>query len=247
VGVMVFCNDYRHPVVLAKEAATLDVLSGGRLMLGLGAGWKASDYERSGITQDRPGVRVDRLDEAITVIKGLMGDGACTFEGTHYTVTDLDGQPKPVQRPHPPIMLGGGGRRVLSLAAREADVVGLNIDLRSGRIDESAGPTAHAEATDTKLAWLREAAGARFGDLEIQTRIHLAMVSADRDAVADAMAPALGMTPAQAKQSPHALVGTLDEMEEQCHQWRQRWGITNIGLSADAMEGLAPLVERLTR
>jgi probable F420-dependent oxidoreductase len=245
IGVMVFCNDYRHPVVLAKEAATLDVLSGGRLLLGMGAGWKSTDYQASGIPRDPAGTRVDRLGEAVAVVKALMADGTCTFAGEHYRIDGLDGRPKPLQRPHPPLMIGGGGSRVLALAARRADIVGLNIDLRSGRIDESAGPTAHAAATDRKLTWLAEAAGDRFADLVIQTRIHLAMVTDDRDAVADALAPALGMTPEQSKESPHALVGTLDELVEQCHRRRDRWGISTIGISADAMEAFAPLVERL--
>ncbi len=243
---LVFCNDHHHPAVLAKEAATLDVLTGGRLTLGLGAGWQATDYARSGIALDPPGVRVDRLTEAVAVMKGLFADEPCTFHGTHYRITDLDGHPKPLQRPHPRLLIGGGGRRVLSLAAREADVVGLNIDLRSGRIDESAGPTATAEATDTKVAWIREAAGDRFARLELQVRIHLAMVTDDRDGVAEAVGPAFGLTPDEAKVSPHALVGTVEELADQCEQRRARWGISVIGVADDAMEAMAPLVERLT-
>src|SRR6266511_5857765 len=109
VGSLVLANDYKHPVVLAREAATLDLLSAGRLELGLGAGWMTADYEKSGLELDRPGVRIDRLAESITILKGLMADGPFTFHGKHYAVTDLDGQPKPVQQPHPPFIIGGGG------------------------------------------------------------------------------------------------------------------------------------------
>ncbi|MEY2456691.1 MAG: hypothetical protein QOK06_1785, partial [Acidimicrobiaceae bacterium] len=140
VGALVFGNDYRHPVVLAKEAATLDVLSGGRFELGLGAGWMSSDYERAGMTLDRPGVRIDRMVEALEVITRLWADEPCSFRGEHYAVEGLDGLPKPVQRPRPPILIGGGGRRVLTVAAEWADIIGINFALAKGVIDASAGP-----------------------------------------------------------------------------------------------------------
>jgi probable F420-dependent oxidoreductase len=246
VGVLVFSNDYRHPVVLAKEAATLDLLTDGRLDLGLGAGWKTTDYAASGIALEPPAARIDRLVEAIPIIKGLLAGETVHHEGEHYQVRGLAGTPRAVQRPHPPILIGGGGRRVLTLAARHADMVGLNIALPGGRIDESAGPTATAASTDQKLAWIREAAGDRFADLELHTRIHLAMVHDDRNAIADAFGPAFGMTPDESKDSPHALVGTLDELVQQCHERRDRWGISAIGISDDAMDAFAPLVARLT-
>lgn len=245
LGVLVYCNDYRHPAVLARDAATLDLLSDGRLELGLGAGWKADEYAQGGITFDRPGVRIDRLADAIATVKAMFAERPASRSGSHYRIDDLVAGPPPVQRPHPPILIGGGGRRVLSLAAREADIIGLNIDLRSGAIDRTAGPTATDDATDQKIAWIAEAAGDRLDALELHTRIHLAMVTDDRDAVADAVAPSLGLTPDQSKHSPHALVGTFGQMAEQCHQWRDRWGISTIGLSADALEPLAPLVAQL--
>jgi probable F420-dependent oxidoreductase len=245
LGVLVFCNDYRHPAVLARDAATLDLLSDGRLELGIGAGWKAAEYEAGGIPFDRPGARIDRLADAVVAVKAALGGGPVDHTGDHYRFAGLVTGPPATQRPHPPILIGGGGRRVLSLAAREADIVGLNIDLRSGAIDETAGPTATDDATDRKVRWIAEAAGDRLADLELHTRIHLALVSDDRDAVAEAVAPSLGLTPDQSKHSPHALVGTFDEMAAQCHEWRDRWGISAIGLSADALEPLAPLVARL--
>jgi len=245
VGALVFCNDYRHPVVLAKDAATIDVLSGGRLELGVGAGWMTTDYEQAGIPLDRAGIRIERLAEAIIVLKGLFAAGPMTFAGEHYRISGLDGLPKPVQRPHPPILIGGGGRRILELAAREADIIGLNIDLRSGRIDASAGPNATGEATDEKLAWIRAAAGDRIDAIELQVRIHIAAVTDDRAALAELLAPGLGLTPEQSLQSPHALAGTVEQIADDLVARRERWGISAIGISIDAMDAFAPVVARL--
>lgn len=245
VGGLVWCNDYRHPVVTAKEAATIDVLSEGRFELGLGAGWMTTDYEQSGITLDRPGVRIDRLAEAIEVIKGLFGDGPVSFDGDHYRIHGLEGLPKPLQRRGPPLLLGGGGPRMLSLAAREADIVGINIDLRKGVIDADAGPNATADATDEKLRWIHEAAGDRFDELELQVRVHVAAVTDDRDAMAEVLGPALGISPADALASPHALAGTVEELVEQIQRRRDRFGISYVGIGADAAEAMAPVVARL--
>jgi probable F420-dependent oxidoreductase len=245
LGWLVLCNDYRHPVVAAKEAATIDRLSDGRLLVGFGAGWMAADYERAGITMDRPGVRIDRLAEAVTVVKGLFADGPLDFAGDHYDIAGLDGLPKPVQRPHPPIIIGGGGRRILELAAREADVVALNVNLAVGAIDERAYPNGTAEATDEKLGWVGRAAGDRFDDLTIQTRIHLAIVADDTDALVDELAPQFGLTPAEARATPHALVGSVGELCDQLVERREQWGISMIGLSADVIDDMAPVVARL--
>jgi probable F420-dependent oxidoreductase len=244
IGSLVYANDYHHPAVLAKEAATLDVLSDGRLELGLGAGWMPGDYAGAGIPFDPPSIRIARLAEAITVIKELMSADPCEFEGEHYTVR-MDGAPKPIQRPHPPILIGGGGRSILTLAAREADIIGLNIDLRSGRIDATAGPTATADATDEKIRWIRDAAGDRFDQIELQVRIHLALVTDDLADVARSLAPAFGLTPEQGLETPHALAGSVDQIVDTCIERRERYGISTIGLSLDVMETMAPVVARL--
>lgn len=245
LGALVFAVGYHHPVVLAKEAATIDVLSGGRLELGLGAGWMVSDYEQSGLAYDRAGVRIERLAEAVTVVKGLFADDPCTFEGRHYRVTGLDGRPKPLQRPGPPLLIGGGGRRVLSLAAREADIVGLNVDLRGGRIDAGAFANGTGAATEEKLGWIREAAGERFERIELQVRIHLVEVTDDRDGFVDALAPAFGLTPAEAKETPHALIGDVSRICDDLAERRERFGLSYIGVSAEHLEPLAPVVARL--
>ena len=245
VGTLVLANDYRHPAVLAKELASLDQVSDGRLEIGIGAGWMASDYEQAGIGFDRPGVRIERLDEAISVLEGCFSDGPFDFEGSHYTIRGLDSRPKPVQKPRPPLLMAGGGHRMLALAARRADIVGINPSLHSGAIDEHAGPTATAEATDSKLAVVRDAAGDRFDALELQTRVHLAVITDDAFALASAAAPAFGITAEQALASPHALVGTVDECVAAIEGWRERWGISYISVMGSSAEAMAPVVERL--
>jgi probable F420-dependent oxidoreductase len=245
VGALVSCTDFNHPVVIAKEAATIDVLSGGRFELGLGAGWMTSDYARTGIAFDSAGTRIERMGEALTVIDQLWSHAPCTFAGKHFTVRGIDGRPKPVQRPRPPVLVGGGGKRVLSLAARQADIVGLNVDLRRGVIDERAGPNATDEATAEKLAWIREAAGARFRELELHVRVHLVIVTNDRWGMATELGPAFGLNPDQALRSPHALAGSVEQIVDDLVERRERWGISYIGVGVDALHSLAPVVAKL--
>ena len=245
VGTLVLANDYRHPAVLAKELASLDQVSGGRLEIGIGAGWMTSDYEQAGLRLDRPGLRIERLDEAISVLEGCFADGPFDFDGDHYKIEGLDSLPKPVQQPRPPLLLAGGGPRMLALAGRRADIVGINPNLRSGAIDAEAGPTATAAATDDKLAVVRDAAGARFGSIELQTRVHMAFLTDDRHGLASAAAPAFGITAEEALASPHALMGTVDECVAAIEGWRERWGISYISFTGDSAEAMAPVVERL--
>ena len=166
------------------------------------------DYEKAGMPLDRPGVRIARLAESIAILKGLFADGPFSFEGEHYRVTELDGQPKPVQRPHPPFVIGGGGKKVLALAAREAQIVGVNANLRSG--DGSSADAASSltsERTDEKIQWLRDAAGKNFDDLEIQTLVGFVHFTDDRTRIAEAMAASFGVTPDDAILAPVTLVG----------------------------------------
>jgi len=204
-----------------------------------------TDYETAGIPLDPPGRRIERLAEALTVIKALFADGPVDHEGEHYRVRGLEGTPKPVQRPHPPIVIGGGGPRVLALAARDADIVGLNINLAVGVIDDRAGANATEEATQAKLDIVREAASDRFADLELHVRVHAVVVTDDRQGTAELLAPALGISPAAALASPHALAGSVDEIAETLIERRERWGISYLGLSVDALDAMAPVVARL--
>jgi probable F420-dependent oxidoreductase len=244
VGSMVLANDYRHPVVLAKEAATLDLLTGGRFDLGIGAGWMTTDYEAAGLPLDRPGLRIARLAEALAVVRGLWSDEPCTFAGAHYRVDGLDGGPKPATPGGPPIVIGGGGRRVLTLAGREADVVGINVNLAAGVIDRQAFWDGTPETTDEKLRWVREGAGDR--DPELHVRVHLAMVTDDRDGIVEQLAGGFGLTLDQARATPHALVGDVGQICDQLEERRERWGISYLGLSADQLEAFAPIIARLS-
>jgi probable F420-dependent oxidoreductase len=245
IGTLVLDNDYRHPVVLAKEAATLDVLSGGRLELGLGAGWMTTDYDQSGIPMDPPKVRVDRFEEGIRVLKHAFTDGPQDFEGEHYTITGYDGLPKPAQKPWPPFLLGGGMKRVLSIAGREADIVGINPSIPSGRVDTEAARSGAADRTDEKVQWVREAAGDRFDDLELNLLVFACVVTDDRQGTIEAMAPLFGLHPAEVQDHPHTMVGTVDEICEDLERRRERWGTSYITVQGDGMEAAAPIVARL--
>ena len=245
LGSIVYCNDLHHPAVLAKEAATLDLLSDGRLELGMGAGWMPDDYTATGIPMDSPGVRIDRLDEAVRIVKALFGPEPVHHTGGHYRIDGLVGAPQPLQRPHPPIFLGGGGQRMLSLAGREADIVGLNIDMRSGRIGTESGATATAGATLEKLRWVAEAAGERFGGVEVQVRVELATVTDDPVGLATTLGPAFGLSAEEALASPHALAGPVGQLVEVCEERRQRFGISYVTVPVEAMDELAPVVAAL--
>jgi probable F420-dependent oxidoreductase len=245
VGSLVFDNDYRHPVVLAKEGATLDLFSDGRFDLGLGAGWMASDYEQAGIPFDSPGTRISRMAEGLEIIKGLFAGGSFSFAGEHYQVKDIEGSPLPVQKPHPPILLGGGGRRMLRLAAREADIVNVNFDLREGRVNRDLVRTGLAEATDEKLGWIKDAAGDRLDRIELSVTIFLANITDDRDSIGAAMAAGLGAEPKDILAMPHFLIGTVDEVVEDLQSRRARYGISYVIVPGEAAESFAPVVARL--
>ncbi len=245
LGTLVLANDFRHPAAVAKEAATLDVLSDGRFELGIGAGWQTTDYERTGIPMDRPGVRIERLREAVTIIKGLLAGETVDFSGQHYAIDGLTGLPEPVRPGGPPLFVAGGSERVLRLAAQTADIVGVNPNMAAGVIDERVGPSATAEATAAKIDWIREEAGERFGNLELHSRVHVACVTDDGRGFAEALAPAMGLDTDRALVSPHSMIGTVDEIVDKLVRQREELGISYIGLSADSMEEMAPVVDRL--
>ncbi len=247
VGALVFDNDYRHPVVLAKEAATLDLLSDGRLELGLGAGWMRSDYEESGIAYDTPARRVDRFAEGVAVVAGLLAsDEPFSFSGQYYTVTEHTLLPRPVQRPRPPLIIGGGGRRVLGIAGRLADIVSINVDLRAGTGGVETAPNAAPDATRRKIDWVKEAAGARFSDIELNCLIGFALVTDDARTVCEAMASTFGVDADDAAHVPVVLIGTLEEMVEELQWRRQEYGISYFSVEADCWEALGPVVSRLS-
>ena len=245
IGTFVLANDFRHPAVLAKETATLDLLSDGRLEMGIGAGWLRSEYEATGIPFDSAGVRIDRLEEAIPLIKRLWTEESVTAQGRFYTVADLSIQPRPVQQPHPPVMVGGGGQRVLSLAAQHADIVALNPRATPEGSPDHRDIT--ADATTRKIAWVRDAAGERFPDLELNIVVLRVVPTDDREAAANELAQELHLSPDDILDSPHVLLGTPDDMADALRERRSRYGISYITVTEDGLEPFAPVIERLTR
>lgn len=249
VGAFVFNNDLRHPAVLAQDLASLDVLSDGRLDVAIGAGWNRPEYEAIGLSFDSTPVRQARLAEAIVVLKGCFAEGPFSFVGDHYAITDYDAYPKPVQKPHPPILIGGGGRRTLTLAAREANIVGLAPRILSGGAPDPRSTT--IQATREKIAWVREAAGNRFDELEFNVYPSMTGISVTdaplREAreLAESLAARSGIpiTADELLESPHVFINTLDGFVEKFTRMREELGISSIMVGQ--VDELAPVVERL--
>jgi probable F420-dependent oxidoreductase len=247
VGTLVFDNDYRHPVVLAKEAATLDLLSGGRLELGIGAGWLRAEYEAAGLPYDPNGVRIARLEEAIHILKGLFADGPLDFAGEHYRVAGLEGFPKPAQRPGPPLLIGAGKPRMLRLAGRHADIVGfLTTSVASGVVEDDPAERL-AESVERKIAWVREGAGERFDRIELSL-IPTVIITDDRRAATERIIRERGwggITPEQVWAMPAILIGTVGQIAEQIEVRRERYGFSYYVFSDAQLDACAPVVDLL--
>jgi probable F420-dependent oxidoreductase len=244
VGALVFDNDYKHPVVLAKELATIDLLSDGRLDIGLGAGWMISDYEEAGMPYDSPKVRIDRFIEGVAVIRGAMAEGPFSFSGDHYTITNYNGQPKPVQA-RPPLLIGGGGKRVLTYAAREADIIGINGTLTAGVVGPEALSTMTAESVDEKVAIVAAAGAHRINDIEMNIRTFFVKVTNDRKATVDGISSMFGVDADMIDASPFALIGSVEECIEQLLERRERWGLSYTIVGAENIDECAPIVAAL--
>ena len=244
VGALVFDNDYKHPVVLAKELATIDLLSEGRLEIGLGAGWMISDYEEAGIPYDSPKVRIDRFIEGVAVIRGAMAEGSFSFSGDHYTSTNYNGQPKPMQA-RPPLLIGGGGKRVLSYAAREADIIGINGTMTAGVVGPEALSTMTAESVDEKVAIVAAAGAHRINDIEMNIRTFFVKVTNDRAATVDGISSMFGVSKDMIDASPFALIGSVEECIEQLLERRERWGFSYTIVGAENIDECAPIVAAL--
>jgi probable F420-dependent oxidoreductase len=251
VGTFVLNVCLRHPAVLAQDLATLDALSGGRLEIGLGAGWNKPEHDAIGIGFEPVGVRIKRLTEAMAILKGCFAEGPFSFTGEHYTIIHHDGVPKPAQRPHPPIFLGGGGKRLLTLAAREAQIVGLAPRIVQGDRPRVDAWSLTAAATEEKISWIRQAAGDRFGELEVNTYATggPAVVTdhprAEARLRADRIREQTGveLTVEEVLDSPHIFIGSVNDLTRKFVELRERFGISSFLI--DDLDALTPLVEEL--
>ena len=247
LGTLVIDNDFRHPAVLAKEAATLDLLSDGRFELGLGAGWLTAEYNEAGIPFDSAGTRIARLEEAITILKGLFRGEPVTFHGQHYHIDGLASFPLPAQKPHPPILLGGGGNKMLSLAGREADIISLlTTSVASGTFARGVEDRLSDRVAE-KIGWIRDAAGPRFNSIELSLFPDV-IVTADRRAAASRLAQERGwdVAPETVLDMPAVLIGSIDEIVETLQARRERFGFSYFVVSDTELDLAAPLVKRLS-
>jgi probable F420-dependent oxidoreductase len=245
VGSSLFCNDYRHPLLVAQEAATIDALSGGRFELGLGAGWERADYEMMGIPMDRPSVRIDRLAEAVAIVKRFFDGETFSFNGEFYNVGEAIARPPAVQQPRPPIVLGGGGRRMLTLAAAEADIVTLNVILRTGDMIADRAASASEPQVRQRVALIRDVAGTRFNDIELGLYVHFCIVGDNASIGVADVVTAMDLDAGEALASPHVLVGSPAEVAAKVQRLRDEYSVSYISIDYDAAEAFAPVVERL--
>ena len=245
VGTLVLDNDFRHPVVLAKEAATMDVVTEGRFELGMGAGWLRVDYETSGIPMDPPAVRVERLAESLEIMQSLWATGRATFSGTHYRVHEAVGSPAPHTAGGPPLAIGGGSRRILELAARQAEVVSIVPSLAAGALGRDTAAESVVEKYRQRVEWVRAAAGDRAETLELQCWTATVQVVPNGDEVVHNLAPVFGLSPEQVRAAPLVLIGSAPEIAETLRQRRETLGFSNIVVHEPEMDALAPVIAEL--
>jgi probable F420-dependent oxidoreductase len=246
VGCRVFCVDYHQPVVLAKELATIDMLSEGRLEVGLGAGWVAAEYEGMGLSMDRAAVRIERLGEVVELLKAHWAGEQLNLDGKHVHAHGFAGRPLPAQRPHPPILIGGGSPKVLRLAGSVADIVSINFNNAAGTLGASSVAGSTLEATEQKIGWIRDGAGDRFDDVELEIAAYFVAIRDDPEDATVAMAQRFGVTPEELLEHPHALIGSLDEVCEKLRERRDRLGVSYVNVAQRNMEDFAPVVARLS-
>ena len=245
IGSRVMCCDYHHPLVLAMELATIDVLSEGRLEAGFGAGWVTSEYEAMGLDMDRPGVRIDRLIEYVELARAFFNGEELDFDGEHVKVNSMLAVPASVQEGGPKVLIGGGSPRVLRTAGRMADIVSINFDNSEGKIGAHGIGSGTAAGTARKVGWIRDGAGDRFDEIEIEIGAYFTTVTDNPQETLEAMGPALGLEPAELAQHPHALIGSVEAICELLHQRREEYGVNYVTVGGRNMEAFAPVVASL--
>ncbi|MFT4520704.1 MAG: putative F420-dependent oxidoreductase [Halioglobus sp.] len=250
VGCRVFCNDYRHPIILAKEAATMDYLSEGRLEFGIGAGWIKNEYEAVGLPFDEFPLRYERFAEFVHAYKEFMLGQPMEIAGDFINWSGFHGTPTPAQSPHPPLMIGGGSKKILTFAGAEADIVSLNFNNRAGMLGPDGMNSGLAEATAKKIDWIKTGAGDRFSDIELEIGAYNTVITDQQDATAGAIGEALGMSTQDILNHPHCLIGSVDYICEELLRRREAYGISYIAVLDDGennmAEAFAPVVARLS-
>jgi len=249
VGCRVFCNDYHLPVILAKEAATLDYLSGGRLEFGIGAGWIRNEYEAVNLPFDAFPERLSRLAEFVHAYKAFMSGEPLDIDGESIRWSGFSGTPAPAQQPWPPLMIGGGSRKILEFAGREADIVSLNFNNRAGMLGPDGMASGLAGATARKIEWIKNGAGSRFGELELEIGAYNTIITDQQQPTAAAIGEALGMSAGDILSHPHCLIGSVDYICEELERRREAYGISYVAVLDDGennmVEAFAPVVARL--
>ena len=243
IGCRVFCIDYHLPIVLLKEAMTIDFLSDGRLELGLGAGWVKEEYVALGMHMDDAGVRIDRLEDVVQAVNRWREPGLMQISNATLDWKDFEAVPKPVSKP--PIMIGGGSPRVLRLAGREADIVSLNFNNRKGMIGPDGVRLSTASETARKIGWIREGAGGRLHEIEIEIGAYFTFVMDEAKPVVEQFGQMFGLSEEEMLAHPHALFGGVDSICEELERRREAFGISYVTVPMDAADAFAPVVARL--
>lgn len=240
IGSLVYDVDFRHPVILAKASATLHLLSGGRHEFGLGAGWMQTDYDQAGLSYDRPGVRIGRLEEALQIIRSMWTQKSTSFEGRYYQVTEIPQAAELPEGERPQILIGGGGRRVLSVAGRLADIVGINPSMAEGRVTRRTAADLAPNRVREKVGWIREAAeaaGRDPADLELNSLVFVVAIADDPKPIRDGLSQNTGMTPEEVADCPLFLTGSPSEIQDRLQKRREETGISYIVIQgADAAQ-----------
>ncbi len=238
VGALVFGNDYRHPVMLAKEIATLDHIAEGRVEFGLGAGWMRTDYDQAGLRYDRPGVRIERMVESLEIIRLCWAGEGFDYHGEHYQIAGYDGHPKPYTEGGPPVIIGGGGPRMLGVAAEQADIVAITANLGAGEVGTDAIADSMPAAYDAKLKRVREVAGERLDSIEISSLTMNLAVTDDPEETFDLFAQLFGVPVDVVAESPALIAGSVAQIIELLQARRERWGFNYVVVQCDGSRGL---------
>ena len=246
LGSLVLDNESTHPALLAKDLATIDLISDGRLEVGIGAGWLPADHEPLGQEFPHAGERIDKLMEAVEVLRACWTQPTASYGGKHYQLSELANDPLPVQQPYPPLLIGGGGKRVLTYAARVANIVSLVPNMSAGKVGRESAANATGVATSEKLQWVRDAAGSRFNEIELHTNVTNVFITNDRLPMMEKLARGYRLENQQDVFAiPHVVLGTVEQCAEQLLQRRVETGISHYTVFESGLADFGPILQLL--